>query len=232
MDNSPMLSKYRMIMVNDVKEAKFTQQFINNEVAVAFNDEYCAFAIDTDTVFVYIIDTTLDYILAIFNDSNIVKYFSKPFGAIKLFTDGKYQNCLHISRYLSNKGNRRDIPKMKMEIMDQDKGNALNVFAADVAIVTFKYKLETDEIVKNQKKRSKILFNKKRDCYLLYLTAYNDILSRTGPMKFTDLTIKVRDYPYLCKTKLHPAMALEGLIKVGSLNSDTITALVSLPDQN
>lgn len=224
-------SSYRIISIKDSKEAEFSKQFIVNTVAVAFNVEYTAFATDLNTVFIYSNKISKSYIIEIIRDSNIVKLISKPIGVIKVFTHGEYQNCDHIGDYINRVGDPRYIPDMKLEIMNQNKEKELNIRAANVALLIMKYKLKADEVSNNPKKEEKSFFNKKRDCYLLYLTAYNDILSRMGPMKFTDLTVKVREYSCLCGTNLHPAMALEGLIKTGALNSNTMNALVSIPDQ-
>jgi hypothetical protein len=95
---------------------------------------------------------------------------------------------------------------------------------ADKALLMMNYRT-TD---KNKKDP---VFNEYRNNYLLYLTIFNDILIKTGPISFMDLTTRSKKYPNLTNIKLHPSLALQGLITVGALNSDPKTTSVSIPDQ-
>ena len=218
---------YNIIMVESVQEAEFANKFMTNIITVGFNKDYTAFAIDTKTIFVY--PNKLLSTVAIFSDASIMKLISKPIAALRIFLHGeRCENYQHISNYL--KCNLRDIFNMKQEIMDQGNVISLSNRAANVALIMMKYKIIEDNRNKSLQ-INKSLFNNKRDCYLLYLTAFNDILSHYGPLKYTDLTKRIKLYPYLCRVKLHPAMALEGLISVGALSNDSKTSIISIPDQ-
>jgi len=219
----------RIVVITSAEEANFARKFMIKMVSVNYNDKYTAFAIDDSTVFVYPNLQRRDNIIEIFQATDLTKLISKPLSAVKLYLKGSNcNNCEHISAYISKKGNPRIIPDMKKEIIDQNMVESLSDRAAKVALIIMKYKIDADKTIKPVKKS---LFNKKRDCYLIYLTAYNDILSTYGPLRFTELTRKVRDYPYLCRMRLHPALALEGLISVGALSNDPTTTLISIPDQ-
>lgn len=222
----------RIVMIESPTDAIFAKKFINNVTAVAYNSDYTAFATDATTVFVYSNATERNYIIEIFKDPKVLKLISRPAPTLKgLLRGNNYENTKNISVYINEVGDPRVVPEMKQSIMNQDEEKSLSARAAKVALLMMKYKIEADVTGKPAKKPKKSYFNKKRDCYLLYLTAYNDLLSRYGPMRFIDLTRRVRDYPYLCRVGLHPAMALEGLVNVGALSSDPRRALISIPDQ-
>lgn len=220
-----------VITITSLEEAIFIRKLIVGTITVAFNNDYVAFAMNTDIVFVYPNDIARNVINDVFQSSNIVKLISKPLISLKSYLRGIVcRNCQHISAYINEIGGSRMIPEMKQEIMEQDVILSLRDRAAKIALIMMAYKLAADRSLPKQPKQKKSYFNKKRDCYLLYLTAYNDLLSRYGPMKFIDLTRKVREYSYLCQMTLHPALALEGLIKVGALSNDSQTAVISIPD--
>lgn len=222
----------RIVMIENANDANFAKKFISNVTAVAYNNEYTAFAIDATTVFVYSNAIGRNAIIEIFKDPTILKLISRPAPTLKgLLRGNSCENCKNISVYINDVGDPRVVPEMKQAIMNQDKEILLSDRAAKVALIMMKYKTDADVTGKPPKKPKKSYINKKRDCYLLYLTAYNDLLSRYGPMRFIDLTRRVREYPYLCRVGLHPAMALEGLVKVGALVSDPKRALISIPDQ-
>lgn len=222
----------RIVMIENTNEAKFARKFISNVTTVAYNNEYTAFAMDDVTVFIYPNEITRDVIIEIFKDISVLKIISRPAPTLKrLLRGNNCENCKNISAYINEVGDPRVISEMKQNIMNQDNERSLSYRAAKVALIMMKYKIEADVTGKPPKKPKKSYFNKKRDCYLLYLTAYNDLLSRYGPMRFIDLTHRVREYPYLCRVGLHPAMALEGLVAVGALSSDPRRALISIPDQ-
>ncbi|CAH6418464.1 Hypothetical protein HVR_LOCUS165 [uncultured virus] len=109
----------------------------------------------------------------------------------------------------------------------------LQLVAGSVSLIMSKYKDIADKggPEGKAKKSKKSYFNKRRDCYLLYLTAFNDILSYRGPTKFVDLIAQVRKYSFLCRTKMSPGYALDGLIKVGALSNNAYTSTISIPDQ-
>ncbi len=227
--NSGQINTERIILIGSRAEANFARKFMTNIVTINYNDHYTAIAIDGSIVFVYLNGANGNDILEIFRANNLIKLISKPLSAVQLFIGANNCiNCEHISKYITNKGNSCLISQMKKDIIDQEKIESLSDRAAKVALIMMRYKIEADKIKNGDKKA---LFNKKRDCYLIYLTAFNDILSTYGPLRFTELTRKVRNYPYLCRMKLHPAFALEGLISVGALSNDPATALVSIPDQ-
>lgn len=233
MADIPTATEARIVMVTSIQEAIFARKFLVNIVAAAFNTDYTAFAPDAMTVFVYPNKSLWSNITSIFRDTNLTKLISKPLIALKRFLNGaNCENCQHISEYINQKAESRIIPDMKQEITDQDTIDSLADRAGMVALIMMKYKIKAEKLaIKKPKKVKKSYFNKKRDCYLLYLTVYNDILSRYGPLKFIDLTRRTRNYPYLCRVRLSPAMALEGLIKVGALSNEVNTTLVSIPDQ-
>ena len=227
--------KQRIVMIETSNDANFARKFIINVVTVAYNNEYIALAIDNITVFVYPRNQNVlleDPIIEIFQDGSILKLISRPIQTLKSLLKGNIcENCKNLSVYINDVGDPRVVPEMKQVLMNQDNELSLSNRAAKVALIMMKYKIQADMMGKPRKTQRKLLFNKKRDCYLLYLTAYNDLLSRFGPMRFTDLTRKVREYPYLCRMGLHPAMALEGLVRVGALSSDPRRAIISIPDQ-
>lgn len=230
------ISVPHIIMVTSLQEAIMARKFLVSTITATFNVEYTAFASDEKTVFIYPNNSLWSNITGIFRDAGLFKLVSKPLVAVNLFLKGiNCENCQHISDYLIEKEESRLVPKIKQEIIDQGKIESLPDRTAMVALIMMKYKIKVDKFAtkkkKKVKKNKKSHFNKKRDCYLLYLTAYNDILLRYGPLRFMDLTRKTKNYPYLCRMKLSPAMALEGLIKVGALSNEANTTLVSIPDQ-
>ena len=223
----------RVVMIASGEEADVARNFLAGDITVAFNNLYIAFSPGNTTAFVYPTQLLWEYVVEIFQDKTVTKLISRPLGSLRSFLKGvTFTNVQHISDYMSRKGEQRSIPEMKREITDQDSIPDLGDRAASVAFIMMKYKLIADETHKRPKKRKKYFFNKVRDCYLLYLTAFNDILIRYGPLSFVYLANLVRGYPYLCRVKLGPSMALSGLIKVGALSLDRNTTLVSIPDQS
>jgi hypothetical protein len=232
----------RIINIESAPEAQFAHKFMTNPVTVAVNDSFTAFAVDPMTVFVY---SNTQLIMSILQDINIVKLVSKPIPAIKSIY-GDIKNCTHISDYIINKLKGQSswmmVNRMNLEIMEE--GNHLEIdrstnqirptqslsqTAANVALIMMKYKTQANRTI--DVKSEKSTFNEKRDCFLLYLTAYNDLLSRYGPMKFTDLVRRVKDYPQLCRTNMNPVMALKGLIESEALMTDPESTLIFIPEQ-
>lgn len=224
--------KYSIVMVSSEEEAVFARKFVVDAIGIAFDKLYTAFSTNATTAFLFPNNIGRNVMLEIYQNPDIIKLISKPIGALKSHLRGnKCENCKHISDYINEKGDTRDIPEMKRELMDLGAVQNMDDRVARVALTIMKYKTRADITGKPLKKPRKSFFNKKRDCYLLYLTAYNDILSRLGPMKFITLVSKVRGYPYLCRAKIHPAFALDGLIALGALSSDLRTSIISIPDQ-
>lgn len=222
----------RIVMITSSEEATFARKFLINMVTVSFNKNYTAFGSDASTTFIYPTKLLWSSITSIFQDPTLMKLISKPAPALKFFLNGiVYENCQHISDYMNQKGDHRSISEMKREITEQDNIQDLAERAGYVTLIMMKYKLIADTAEKRPKKEKKSYFNKRRDCYLLYLTAFNDILIRNGPLSFVALANAVRTYPYLCRVKLNPSMALEALITVGALSLERNTTLVSIPDQ-
>ena len=225
------VSTPRIVIVASPTEAEFARKFSVGTVVVAFNKEYTAFAVDAYTTFVYPNKPLWSNIIALIQDQSINKLMVKPSSAVKGFFKIECSNCQHISEYMTQKGEQRSIPEMKQEIINQDIIGDLAERAGSVSLMLAKYKVLADTAQNQPKKPKKSYFNKRRDCYLLYLTVFNDVLSRYGPLKFIDLVRRIREYPYLCRAGLNPAMALEGLIKVGALSSEVNTTVISIPDQ-
>jgi hypothetical protein len=227
-----MKDELRIVIISSLEEAAFVQKFLTGIIAVSFNRSYTAFSPDPKTAFVYSTKPLWSAIVKIFQDSSITKLISKPSPALKSFLGGVTCNkCQHISDYMSHKGDNRSIPEMKREIVEQDKIHDLKDRTGSIALIIMEYKTNADIVANNPKKEKKSLFNKRRDCYLLYLTAFNDILIRNGPLPFMRLVNIVKSYPYLCRVGINPSVALEGLIKVGALSSDRFSTIVSIPDQ-
>ena len=225
---SERLDQYQVIMINTEQEAIFAQKIITDTVVLTYNKDYSAVNVDGKTIFIYPHTIALPHIIRILSNPKITKLISKPDSAVKIFFKlSSCQSCMHISTYV-NKKIARKVPEMNREIMDQYQIKDLSIRAANVTAIMMKYKLETDKVTK-QRKRS--FFNMKRECYLLYLSVYNDILITHGPMKFVDLTTRVINYTDLCQIDLPPSMALNALISVGALINDEKTSMVSIPDQ-
>lgn len=222
----------RIFTILSENDAKFSRKFLDGVIGVSFNENYVAFSIDVKTVFVYPTKEFWTDIIEIFQDPEILKLISKPIPALRTFIgDEVFNNFQHISQYMTNNGDNRSIPEMKREIMEQTQVLDIKQRAALIALIIMKYKINSDIVKSNSNKSiKKSLFNKKRDCYLLYLTAFNDILITNGPLSFVKLTNMVKSYPYLCRIALNPSMALDGLIKVGALSINQDTTIVSIPD--
>jgi len=225
MENIWNKSSYRYITVQDKKEAKFVRRFITGSVTVGINQEFTGFAIDKKTVIIYRNKKHMKYIAKIFNNDRIEKIITRPLGAIKnligenLIGKNLIEEC-NMCKYIGDCVNsKRSLYQMKLEIIEQGKEKEDNKRAGNVALIAMKYKMEqeTETNKIGKEKCMDTIFNKKRECYLIYMTAYNDILSRDGLMKYTDLTVKVMEYKDISMSELHPAMALEGLIKTGAL---------------
>lgn len=213
---SKEISRCKIVNIKTREDIDFVRKLITGIIAVAYNHEYAAFTMDGVTIFVCSIKSHKDCIIDIFTDSDIMKLISKPLPSLKiLLGDNVYANCKNISSYLREANCSSLISKIKRSIIEQGNEPLVDRVVG-VALLIIKYKILSTR-------------PQGRDCYLLYLTVYNDILSNYGPMRFTDLTRIARGYPYLCRTKLHPALALEGLISVGALLNDK--ELVFIPDQ-
>lgn len=225
--------KYSIVIISNENDAKFSRKFITDIVGVGFNQMYTVFSINATTAFVYPNNIGRNIVSEIYQNSNITKLISKPMGAFKTHLRSvECENCKHISGYIVEKGSGREIPEMKRELMGLDVIGDIEIRVARVALIVMKYKEIADAAsIENTKKKRKSFFNKKRDCYLVYLTAYNDILSRIGPMRFAELIWRVHVYSYLCRTNIHPAYALDGLISLGALSIDQNTTVVSIPDR-
>jgi len=223
----------RIFTIISKNDSDFARKFLNGIIAVAFNKNYVAFSPDDKTSFVYPTKEFWDDILTIFQDSEIIKLISKPIPSLRLFMNGEnFNNFQHISQYMTNNGDNRSIPEMKREIMEQTEVTDIKQRTALIALIIMKYKISADFFKSNTTKSiKKSLFNKRRDCYLLYLTAFNDILISNGPLTFINLANMVKSYPYLCRIGLNPYMALDALIKVGALSINQDTTIVSIPDQ-
>jgi hypothetical protein len=223
--------KYSIVIISNENDAVFARKFITDIVGVGFNQMYTVFSINATTAFVYPNNIGRNVVREIYRDSNIMKLISKPMGALKSHLRNiACVNCKHISGYIDEKGSAREIPEMKRELMELDIIRDMETRVAKVALIVMKYK-EMADVASVDKKKKKSYFNKKRDCYLVYLTAYNDILSRTGPLRFAELIWRVHVYSYLCRTNIHPAYALDGLIALGALSIDQNTTIVSIPDR-
>lgn len=225
------ITSKKIVNILSVDEAKFSLNFMIGTIIGSFNKHYTAFSPDVNTVFIYENNANWSFIINIFRDPKIAKLISKPNMALTVFLHGNYANNIdHISNYLNNKNSARYVPTMKQEISNQDLIPSFQERVANVALIMSKYKDQADKTIKNLGiQRS--YFNKNRDCYLLYLTAFNDILSNRGPVKFIDLVSYVRKYPFLYRTNISPGYALDVLIKMGSLSIDSHTTVVSIPDQ-
>ena len=184
-----------------------------NYVTVAFNKEYIAVAYNLEKVMIYNIDTPP----IIFQDTKYIKLYCKPEFVVE--RQFNIVNGIHIGDY---KNNDRSYHQMKYDIINQGYNPDNMEKAHNIALIMMKYKL----IVDSQTNES--IFNNKRDCYLLYLTVYNEILAQDGPTEFMDLINKAKKYKYLCKIALTPVLALQTLIKIKALQE--IETLVSIPD--
>lgn len=205
-----------------------------NGVTVAFNDEFTAVAADLQTVFVYDNQAAGDAITTIFQDPHIVKFIVKPPAALKRFlhpiipvnykelTRGMAWSTIHqMNSELVQLGDQLELDRAQNQWVQV---HSLDWIAAQVALTMMKYK-----VLAEQSTPKPSSFNQKRDCILLYLTAYNDLLSQYGPMPFTDLVRRVKTYPHLCRTEMNPALALEGLVARGALKNDPVTANIAIP---
>lgn len=222
----------RMVLLTSPQEGELGRKFLVGPIAVAFNKEFTAFSPNSTTVLIYPNNITWNSIKDIFYDSSVTKLIMKPTMALTNFLKkSPYNNVEHLSTYLNQRGESRSIIDLKHEITNKDEILSLDERAGAVALAMSHYRELADNAIKKPKKSKKSRFNQKRDCYLLYLTAYNDILSRYGPLKYIDLIARVRKYPFLCRTKMTPGFALEGLIKVGALIINVSTTMISIPDQ-
>ena len=216
------------MLINSPDEARFAQKALSGIITVAFNNEYTAFSPNMNTVFVYPNVSAWNYIIEIFINPEILKLVSKPIMAVATFLKGiVFKKVEHLSAYMSNKGKSRFIAEMKREITNQYEIKNIQDRAAAVALIMSKWR----ELADKAKKEKTSYFNKRRDCHLLYLTAFNDILSLYGPMEFNNLVALVYKYSFLCRTNMGPGFALNGLIKVGALSNNPFTSVVSIPDQ-
>lgn len=240
-------TQIRIVSITSIDEANFSRKFLTGIIGVAFNKNYIAFSPDISTVFIYPTKPLWNYIVSIFEDPNILKLISKPKPALDSFIldISKHEfktslqknvicnNCQHISHYMSQKDDSRSIPEMKKELVEQNLNTDFFDKTISIALIIIKYKNIADIFHSNplNKKPNKNFFNKHRDCYLLYLTAFNDILIHNGSLPFIKLATLVKSYPYLCHTNINSFNALEALIKVGALSLEHRTTIVSIPDQ-
>lgn len=197
-----------------IETADFSRKLLGKTISIAFGNLNVAICRDESTIFLYPNNIGLYIMKEILPNPDILKLVSKPF--ISSYFGIECKNCQYIGEHVSD---LRLLSEMKNELIENFQD------ITKIAGIMMKYKNLSD--VKN----SNSTFNSGRDCYLLYLTIFNDILSQNGPMKFLDLINKVNNYSCMCRMKLSASMALTGLIKVGALISDTETTIISLPEQ-
>lgn len=197
------------------------------EVSVAFNSKYIAFGLSERKAFVYSNFTHRGIINDIIKNPRITKLISTPLCVLRQHAKSECKGCIHIINRLDR--NQRKISEMNTEMMEQNSEPSLFFRAANVSLIIMKYKKSHQFASGNTRPHArKSCFNKKRDCYLLYLTAFNEIISLCGKIPFTELVAEVSKYPCLSRIKMHPMIALDGLVKIKALRSDG--TFIYIPD--
>src|SRR5690606_24787510 len=148
---------------------------------------YAIFTQDGNKYYIYPVSSMFPNIINIFQDENIEKLISKNSQYLKNFLNGnKCNNCRNINDYLSANGNNQGVISIKNEIINIGNIQDLIEKHSLIAQTIINYKLKTDELKRKTIKRptikssgparNKNFFSPKRQCYLLYLTIFNEIL--------------------------------------------------------
>lgn len=181
-------------------------------IIVAINNNYTACCKD-EIVYLYNNVSQIDIIRNIFK-YDVIKITSKHPSLIEDIISGPCNNCYYIGDIITN---RRVRCLINNEIIEQGYHPKLDKRAIKIALIMKKYL--TDECPP--------IFNKKRNNYLLYLTACNNILSLKGPLTYKEIIERLSQYSYL--KEINPETTIKALIKAGSLKENS--NLIMLPDQ-
>ncbi len=209
-------------------------------VTIASNPEWVAIATNLSTV--YVTSRYSLWLIALLQDANVLKITSKSNALFRKWFHPRSgealwtcNNCIAISDYLQSK----KIPSSAIYRLNAQMveigGNGLEI---DRSTNTVRRLIPLDQIaiqvallmmktISEQNPSS--FFNSSRDCYLLYLTAFNDILNRNGPLSTDELLLATKEYPHLCRIPMPAEMALETLIASGSLTNDVQSGAISIP---
>ena len=214
----------RIIRIDNEYEANFAKKFMKRIIIVAYNEDDFAFGISQDLIFI-IPKKYLNIIDEIFSDKEIIKLISKPLPAINQQITLSCNNCCNIIEYYNQ----------NIRLSNQLKNNILKAQSlVEIVLLMLNYKIINEN--NREDFHIKPVFNEDRNNYLTYLTLFNDILIRNGPLLFADLINETRNYlslnnPNLLNNKkLNPEIALQGLIFTDALRNDTATTLVWIPD--
>lgn len=220
-----------IILISTIAEDEYARNHLTNSIGVSFDDKYFSFTSDGYNVFVYDIQLMWNRIINIFTDPSLIKFIPKYIGSLQKIIGSDYINTYNINDYVMKYGDARQIVKFKNYVMQCGEINNSIERTSLISCAIIKSKNNADKFVKNIKQK-KNYFNKKRDCYLYYLTLVNEILSTYGPMYQHMLVDSISKYPNICRTPSNPKRIVENLIKVGAIIRNSYSNKIYLPDQD
>jgi len=187
-------------------------------VVITRCNNYIAITNDISVVYIYEINpSTRPYISAIMN-SDLMKICSK------VYCHFEGVKCEYIIDYITSKLKQPRVYKLKRELIKLGAITDPKERIAKIALIIAKYKIRADESAKYNTR----VFDAKRECHLLYLTIFNDILSRFGPMDVNNLFIEARKYPNLCRMDADLFEILNELTATRALVYDPRSLTVSI----
>lgn len=219
------------MLISSPQEHAYALNFLTDVAGVGFTDRYFAFSPDKFTVFIYDTQIVWDFVIEIFNNSNITKYVAKLPGYLETILNNNLVNTYHINRYVMKYGDQRTVPDIKQHLIQlgeiKDPIDRISAISSTI----MKYKHKADKYQRPVKKIRKNLFNRKRDAYLYILTLCNEILSIYGPMNMFSLQKYVSKYPNITRSPVNVSRLIHGLISIGAIKHNTCNNKLYLPDQ-
>lgn len=190
-------------------------------ISLASNGNNTVISLRDGTLHIYDNKIHYDQLVSILEDPNVLKIIDTNKYRLEYLNNIQPKRYVDIITFVKNNNHSSWIPKIKGELSIAS--------ITDAADIMMRYVILSHPEPILGPKEKKDYFDYKRDCYLLYLTIYNEIIMNYGPLPFVKIIGKLNAYPRLCRHNMSPANALEGLLCIGALIIDRKTTIISLP---
>lgn len=223
-------AEYDLISITTSAQASGMESNLQKlvRVPIAFSSHYFALGVNVNQVLIYKLEEPIySFVRDILERPTLTKFYGTHPGKLNQLArlvGASPASTMHTGAYVQTHLKPADLAQLKDGLIEAGIIPEEDERLAQTVLTLGSY------LMKIHRLPPKNRFNKVRDCYLVTLTVYNDILTQYGPLIFTDLVAKARTYPNLCRISRSHGEILEGLIRLGALLSDPITAKVSLPD--
>lgn len=245
----------KLVPVLNAQEAQFSMKLYESPIIVVRANQEVVIITDHKWLLWYSDEVFNHISAAVFMNPHITKLVCTPLSKLKQhYGLSECVNCQHINDYVCARGGNELLPEMKQLIMNAH--TIRDHTAQRIASIMMLYQEAVDSAPQEKviqppprppkpKKpptrtpqtkivgsmaRPQMVFNKKRDCYLQYITVFNDILSSdTEPLTAVELARRADSYPNFCRISMTPLEALEVCVQAQALHYDPVSKLVSLP---